>query len=156
MWYHLSRSDSLEPAIVKLFRPKIAYGEPTKLRLPMAPTVSQCIYGTPSNGLLYIYEVEVANPVPAYKVSDAGTSQEHWVTREVLKKAKGSVPVHLVGRVEVTPELREILKRALHAKGVRFTAEEESALWDKRADGLWLPKFEQAKGIEVLLGRRAP
>jgi hypothetical protein len=108
------------------------------------------------NGLLYIYEVDVGDPVSAVdKVADGATTQEHWVTTEVLARAAGSVPVRLVGSVNVGERLRCILKIALHGKKILFDAEEEKAIWDV-VDGLWVPRFEQAKEIPTLINQAKP
>ena len=90
----------------KYFSPRIPRsraGEPSDMRIYVAPTVHQCLGAIPIrfdfDGALSIYKLQClgAVPVGTEVVEDASYSAECWITDEIITANGGEIPLSLVG-----------------------------------------------------------
>jgi hypothetical protein len=106
VWFHLSDEEWPTDAITELRQTEQGFGEPEVDRFSVAPTVGRAFLGCPhakEGKPLFIYEVHVKNPVPATDTADFDTTHEHLITEAVLANEGGSIPVCLLGQVQVEP-----------------------------------------------------
>jgi hypothetical protein len=101
------------------------YGEkgPDK-KICIAPTIGQCMVAKPirddAYGRYYIYRFEVKNPLmppPDSGIRDIEWSDEHWITDEVIiDHNNGSIEIECIGHTEITPDIKNTLKRLFCSK----------------------------------------
>ena len=142
VWYHLSTGGNLEPAITEVRKPTMAHGESDTPRVSVAPTVVGCITALSLRKSLFVYEVSVRDPEPADDtVPDPHRTYEHWIKQGVLDRHNGSIPIKLLGKIDVDRNLLGDLKVALHPGKLKPGWEaNERKLWSIK-NGIWKPQF---------------
>jgi hypothetical protein len=155
MWYHLSRKRTGKFIVAskdkradgkEWFCPRCpgkSHGERKEKRICVSPTVAQCLIGIPCDrGKFFIYLVEVKGPRqvdPEWGVADLDWTNEHWITDEIVSSNNGAIPIDLQGWVELTFELKRVLKRHAHLGELPRDAEEEKKTsWAIDGDN-WIP-----------------
>lgn len=153
-FYHLSPTDGAREIVRTSekqrddqFTPRIpdeSYQEDPTPRVCICPRVWQCVISIPKKNVeLCIYRLTLTDAIKvgleSCDVVDAETTDEHWITDEVLQKNASRVSLARAGMVVCSKELKlwiKVWQMRLRKRGDDPTIVEESALW-KIESGHW-------------------